>query len=64
VRGLAVELEGAVGVGQVQVGADLDGPVAGVQDDEAQAFVRSAVGVDLDAAGRDPDGARPGGSAG
>ena len=35
-RGLPVERERRVGVGQVQVRADLDGPVAGVLDDQGE----------------------------
>ena len=34
-RGGAVELKAGVGLGEVVVGADLDGPVGGVQDGEA-----------------------------
>ena len=47
---LPVELERGVGVGQVQVRADLHGPVAGVDDDERAALVGGAVGVDLQVA--------------
>ena len=61
VGGRPVEIQRGVGVRQVQVRADLDGPVAGVDDHQLDPFGVGAVGVEFDGAGRDADRAGPGG---
>ena len=53
-RGLAVELETGVDVGEVDVRPDLDRPVGRVRERQLAALVGAAVGVELDLPRRDP----------